>query len=285
MRTLKLPNKELFHYGLTGKFEAPFSEWKQEDSTLAEYELFVVTKGVFCLNDSQENYTLREGEYLLLPPSKAGKKDLRYADSAFYRLHFSTDSDKINVLQNEKAVVDEEAYFSIPQTGSIPKPEKIVVLMKQLQDAAKNKYPSLALDSMTTSVIAELYGQLQSPNKADTEVPAHKQIHSDIIDYIENNIEKNIKIADIAAHFGYNEKYLSHLFVELTGTTLKKFILNRKMDAANFMLIDSNKAISDIAKALGFSDSHNFSRAYKNITGLTPSDYRNAFARQIIYQD
>lgn len=221
---------------------------------------------------------------MLLPPSKSKKKDLRYADSAFYRLHFSTNSDELTVLQADNAVMDEEAYFSIPQTGSIPKPEKVVVLMKQLQDAAKNKYPSLALDSMTTSVIAELYGQLQSPVEADTEMTAQKQIHSDIIDYIENNIEKNIKISDIAAHFGYNEKYLSHLFAEITGTTLKKFILSRKIDAANFMLADSNKAILDIAKSLGFSDSHNFSRAYKKMTGLTPSEYRNAFAGRIMYQ-
>lgn len=158
MKNLNLPNKELFHYGLTGKFEAPSSEWRQEDSELAEYELFVVTKGTFCLNYYQENYTLKQGEYLLLPPSKSRKKDLRYADSAFYRLHFSTDSDELTVLQADNNVMDEEAYFSIPQTGSIPKPEKVVVLMKQLQDAAKNKYPSLALDSMTTSVIAEITG-------------------------------------------------------------------------------------------------------------------------------
>lgn len=284
MKTLNLPNKELFHYGLTGKFEAPSSEWRQEDSELAEYELFVVTKGTFCLNDYQENYTLKQGEYLLLPPLKSRKKDLRYADSAFYRLHFSTDSDELKVLQAGNTGMDEEDFFSIPQTGSIPKPEKVVVLMKQLQDAAKNKYPSLALDSMTNSVIAELYGQLQSPVEADTEMTAQKQIHSDIIDYIENNIEKNIRISDIAVHFGYNEKYLSHLFAEITGTTLKKFILSRKIDAANFMLADSNKAILDIAKSLGFSDSHNFSRAYKKMTGLTPSEYRNAFAGRIVYQ-
>lgn len=44
-------------------------------------------------------------------------------------------------------VTDPEAFFTIPQTGKIPKPEKVAVLMKQLQDEVKNKYPALTLDS------------------------------------------------------------------------------------------------------------------------------------------
>lgn len=285
MKTLNLPSTELFHYELTRKYESPASEWKQEDSSLAEYELFIVTKGTFFLNNNHENYTLKQGEYLLLPPSKSHKKTLRYADSVFYHLHFSTNSDTSIMKQTDNKGINDKGCFTIPQTGSIPKPEKIVVLMKQLQYAAKNKSSSLALDSMTTSVIAELCDQLQTSISTDKDLPIHKQIHADIVDYIENNISKNLRISDIAAHFGYNEKYLSHMFAELTGITLKKFILSRKIESANFMLADSNKTIADIARELGFSDSHNFSRTYKHFSGLTPSEYRNAFAGHILFHE
>lgn len=97
------------------------------------------------------------------------------------------------------------------------------------------------------------------------------------------HIAENIKVTDIAQHFGYNAKYLSHLFAEFTGMSLKQFILNQKMDTASFMLTDSNQSINDIARALGFSDSHNFSRTYKRVTGLTPSEYRNAFEKRLLY--
>ena len=62
-----------------------------------------------------------------------------------------------------------------------------------------------------------------------------KQIYLDIIDYIQTNIYRNIKISEIADAFGYNPKYLSHLFAEIRGIPLKQFILSQKMDAANFM--------------------------------------------------
>jgi AraC-like DNA-binding protein len=97
------------------------------------------------------------------------------------------------------------------------------------------------------------------------------------------NLSKNIKVSDVATHFGYNEKYLSHLFGEISGIPLKHLITQRKMEAANFMLTDTNTPIAVIAKSLGFLDSHNFSRAYKKFTGLTPSEYRNAFAKRLLY--
>lgn len=49
------------------------------------------------------------------------------------------------------------------------------------------------------------------------------------------------------------------------------------------MLTDTNQSISDIAKTLGFSDSHNFSRTYKKLTGLSPSEYRNTFSKRLLY--
>jgi AraC-like DNA-binding protein len=55
------------------------------------------------------------------------------------------------------------------------------------------------------------------------------------------------------------------------------------MDAANFMLADNDKTVSQIASDLGFSDVHNFARAYKKYTGLTPSEYRNAFAKRMLF--
>ena len=93
----------------------------------------------------------------------------------------------------------------------------------------------------------------------------------------------NIKISDIADEFGYNPKYLSHLFVEIRNIPLKQFIISQKMDAANFMLADNDKTVSQIASDLGFSDVHNFARAYKKYTGLTPSEYRNAFAKRMLF--
>lgn len=155
--------------------------------------------------------------------------------------------------------------------------------MKQLQDIVKSNYPSVSLDAMVTSIMTELYGELVLSASSFTDPADRKQIYLDIIDYIQTNLYRNIKISEIADAFGYNPKYLSHLFAEIRGIPLKQFILSQKMDAANFMLSDGDKAVTEIAAQLGFSDVHNFARAYKKLTGLTPSEYRNAFAKRMLF--
>lgn len=92
-----------------------------------------------------------------------------------------------------------------------------------------------------------------------------------------------MKVEDIAFHFGYNEKYISYLFKEHAGIALKQYILNTKIELANFYLSDTNKPIVTIAKELGFNNNHNFTTVYKKTMGITPSQYRDAYAKRMLY--
>lgn len=281
MRILSLPSNQMLQHVITGKFKAPSAEWKHELFNLVDYELFVMTEGVLYLSYNEENFTVKAGEYLLLPPANSWRQGFKESYCSFYWLHFSLPKSCKSADNNTD--IGSDHTFTLPQSGTIPKLEKMVVLMKQLQDSVKTNYPELTLNAMTTSIITELYGQLCLNTPIQTKTVSQKQIHSDIIDFIQLNISKNIKVSDVAANFGYNEKYLSHLFSEISGISLKQLIMQRKMEAANFMLTDTNTSIAEIAKSLGFADSHNFSRAYKKYTGLTPSEYRNAFATRLLY--
>jgi AraC-like DNA-binding protein len=272
MECIFLPYQEFYKYAFTGKFKALNDKWQHERCCLREYELFVVTEGTLFLQYNRKKYTVHEGEYLLLPPTNTFREGYKKAYSSFYWLHF--EARPINP--------EDELSIRIPVYGKLPAPGKITVLMKQLQDIVKNSYPRISLDTMTTNVITELYGQLEVIKNV-TPSRDKKQIYLDIIDYIQTNLSGDLSIEHIATEFGYNPRYLSHLFTQLCGIPLKQFILNQKVDAANFMLSDNNTSITDIALKLGFSDVHNFSRTYKKLTGMTPSEYRNAFAKRLLY--
>ena len=284
MNILCLPTKQIYSYIMTGKFKAPSSEWKHQNFQLTDYELIVMTEGTLYLNYNSENFIVKNGEYLLLPPSSSWRQGIQPSYCAFYWLHFTTQPGNLPLVLTPDAVLPPPPqYFTIPQTGIIPKPEKVVILMKQLQDIVKNKYPAIALDAMSTSILTELYGQLTLIPPVENYSENQKQIYYDIMDYVKTNISRNIKISEIAAAFGYNEKYISHRFVEICGIPLKQYILKTKIEQANYMLTDTNKSIAEIAKELGYSDSHNFSRTYKKITGLSPSEYRNTFSKRLLY--
>ncbi|SFC43106.1 AraC-type DNA-binding protein [Butyrivibrio sp. YAB3001] len=283
---LIFPGKNPLHYLRSGKFVALSSDWKHlKMPLLCDYELIVVTEGTLYLEYMEIDFTVNAGEYLILPPSKSMREGFKKSYCAFYWVHFTADIEPFPAIidSDEFPAYQKHGCFIIPQTAPIPRFEKIAIEMKQLQDLERNNYPDMTLDVMTTAIIAMLYGQFTAENTLEKDPLGQKQIYSDIADYIKRNISKNIKIGEIADTFGYSPKYLSHLFSEIHGSSLKQFVISQKMDTACFLLTDSNKSITEIASAVGFSDVHNFSRTFKATIGLTPSNYRNTFAKRLLY--
>lgn len=108
MRILNLPARQLFHYVLTGKFKAPNADWKHEHFYLGEYELFVMTEGTLYLSYHGDDFTVKQGEYLLLPPCNSWRQGFKSAYSSFYWLHFSVSGD-YPIEQSPDMVTDPEA--------------------------------------------------------------------------------------------------------------------------------------------------------------------------------
>ena len=280
------PNDQLFHYLRSGKFKALSADWKHEKLPLQiDYELIVMTEGTLYIKYMDEEFTVEKGEYLILPPSDSLREGLKKAYCSFYWLHFTVDLGAFpaRIYSEEAPAYQRAGCILMPQCAPVPRSEKIAVQMKQLQDLTRNDYPDITLNALTTAIITELYGQLSVEPTHEADPLGKNQIYSDIVDYVHRNISRNIKISEIADSFGYSAKYLSHLFTEIRGISLKQFIMAQKMETASFYLTDSDAGISEIAEKLGFSDVHNFSRAFKNATGLSPSTYRNTYAKRLLY--
>lgn len=295
MNVYELNVSSPLHYHLTGKFIAPSDHWKHLDMPLKEYELFVMTDGVLYLSYDNIHYTVHKGEILLLPPlpdDRNHRKGYKKSQCSFYWLHFTESvippwgiSPVVipGPLHEHYPYPVPDHTLAIPVQASILNQEKLIVMLKQLQDSVRNHYDSITLDYMATAVLCELHSQLYREfNARNSTRSSTKQVYFDIIEYIRLNSTKNLKVSDVAKHFGYNQKYLSHLFSHISGLSLKQFIMNVRMDTANYMLSDTNASIAEIAASLGFSDSHNFSKAYKKIAGMTPSEYRNAFSKRVL---
>lgn len=97
------------------------------------------------------------------------------------------------------------------------------------------------------------------------------------IDYIYENLHKNLSIKDIAEFFGLNPSYLSKLFLKETGITIKDFVTNAKIRTAENMLKYSDFSYLDISLAMGFSSQSAFISVFKKVKGITPKKYREQF--------
>jgi AraC-like DNA-binding protein len=274
-------NKPL-KYNLTGKFQAPSSEWMHFARYMQDYELIVVTEGTAYLMVNENKFAVEKGEFLLIPPS-ARQAGYKKSSCAFYWLHFTSDH-PVNSWKSEEDPKElTENHIYIPEYGKLFKPEKLIVMMKQLQDNVRTYHNSLHNNYVCTTILSEIFSQFYAKDtQNDTDIKK-KQLFNDIQDYINWNKNNEIKVSAIADHFGYNKKYISSLFSTIAGVTLKQYIIREKIELAKYLLCDTNLDINEVAYQSGFSDSHNFMKTFKRTVGLTPTQYRNAYASRLLY--
>ena len=96
-----------------------------------------------------------------------------------------------------------------------------------------------------------------------------------IKNYIEENLLHEFSMADLAAVFNYNEKYLGRIFKERTGITIKEYCNLSKIGEAKLLLANTTLSITAIATQVGYNNVTYFDRLFKRITGLSPQEYRN----------
>nr|WP_296906358.1 response regulator [uncultured Marvinbryantia sp.] len=92
--------------------------------------------------------------------------------------------------------------------------------------------------------------------------------------YIENNIDRQITLTDLADYFHMNSSYISHLFKKETGTNLFDYITMRKMECAQKLLKDDRLLIGDIARMVGYEDQRYFCHVFKKNVGMTAQNFR-----------
>lgn len=272
----------------TGNSEViPYSPTSNTADASSEYYLILVTQNTLRLHTPSFPLAAASGEYLLLPSAvwnpialSDSSSDLLDSDACSFRwLCFSCPT--AFSLSERIGSACPPDHILLPSHGTLPHPQKIILLLRQLQDSTSSDYAPHYRDYLSTLILCEVFHQQQMASRRDSgfseQSDAKKQLYFEIIDYISGSIDKDLKVIAIAKHFGYNEKYISRYFKELSGLSLKQYILRQKIERANVLLGDTKLTITCISRSLGFSDYHNFIRAYKSITAMTPSEYRKLY--------
>lgn len=94
-----------------------------------------------------------------------------------------------------------------------------------------------------------------------------------ICDYLMENVENALSSADIQKKFFISESSLQKLFQNKVGCGVIQHFQRMKIDRAKELIREKELNFSEISERLSFSSIHYFSRRFKAITGMTPSEY------------
>ncbi len=92
--------------------------------------------------------------------------------------------------------------------------------------------------------------------------------------YINEHMAEEISREEIAAYVSLSENYLSKIFKKETGYSISDYVLLRRMTQAKTLLIETTYSVSEIALAVGYSNSAYFIKMFKREVGKTPNEYR-----------
>ncbi len=97
---------------------------------------------------------------------------------------------------------------------------------------------------------------------------------NDMIKYIEEHSDEPLTVGSIAERFYVTPSYFAHFFKKKAGKSVIQYLNDVRILKARLMLEQEDMSVSEIATAVGFDDINYFSRKFKQLTGLTPTEYR-----------
>lgn len=78
----------------------------------------------------------------------------------------------------------------------------------------------------------------------------------------------------LVEHLGKDYHYLSHLFSASEGLTIEKFTIRQKVERAKELISYAELSMAEVAQQLGYSSPAHLSRQFRQVTGLTPTDFQ-----------
>lgn len=95
-----------------------------------------------------------------------------------------------------------------------------------------------------------------------------------VIDYIEDNLEEQLSLDEIAKEAGYSKFHLDRVFTKHVGCTIYKYIQTRRLTVAAEKLVNTNKPIVEIAYEANYKSQQSFTLAFRQLYGSPPREYR-----------
>ena len=188
---------------------------------------------------------------------------------AFFREYLpalSMDPDMFRFFLDPQTDKFSDEFIHLPFEKASP--VRTLLEMMVIEYANKKQDTQLILKPMVLTLfmhIARRYRMVKTKN-----VPV--ALPELILQFI-NSHPESVTLNDIAAHFSYHPNYVSSLLHRKTGKTFSEIVLEKRMERAAILLKGTTLSVEEIAAMLGYSNTSNFYKAFRDYYGKTPREF------------
>lgn len=177
-------------------------------------------------------------------------------------------------LKQEFPEIDNYYFLIDEQHKSYLKLIDAILRMSESYKKQENWY-DLELRSILYEILFILFKDFKKLKTTEyIQDERHAEQYKEIIAYMNRHFCENIKMYDVASHFGYSVEYFSRSFKKYMGVNFKSYLTQMKVHYGKSLLTETEESILKIALTCGFSDEKAFIREFKKIFHQTPLKYR-----------
>jgi len=101
-----------------------------------------------------------------------------------------------------------------------------------------------------------------------------------VIEYIQQNLDKELTLAELAALVYMSPYHFARLFKLSTGVPPHRFVIRQRIARASAILATQDLSIAQISRLVGFGTASHFTTVFRRVTGITPKGYRTGYIRE-----
>jgi AraC-like DNA-binding protein len=162
------------------------------------------------------------------------------------------------------------------QIGAAPPLPELMVL-GELAQAAANGSSDIGLDELGHLLASRLVEVVSGKAAKSVKVTARDRRRAvEAALWLDAHSDRPIELEDAAAQAGVSPFHFLRLFSSVLGVTPHQYLVRSRLRHAARLLVDDDKAVTDIAYDVGFADLSNFTRTFHRAAGVSPLKFRQA---------
>ncbi len=264
------------------------SKWNYKNVISPYFRIYLIDEGIGEIRNASAKISLEPG-YLYIIPSFT-LCDLVCHDylSQYFVQFFEESSDGISLFENNRSVVKVKAteidilnfrrLLEINPGRGInrsdnPRIYEKNIYYKEYQEL--NNRQSMSTFTETHGILLQFVSRFLTQTTfkyMDTgSVPA-KILN--IISYIQLNLNHDLSVTHLAQRVNLHTEYFSRLFQRHTGERPVKYVNEKRIERAQYLMVTTQMTFTEIAVQTGFENVFYFSKIFKKITGMSPRNYK-----------
>ena len=267
-----------------------------------DIEIIHVLKGKLVVRCLANSYTIHEGEILIICPTSIHEIFDEPSGERFYiqanmsGFQFLSEMDTAYSIMNPAVLITKEQFPDIydrvaadidsirqiyhPENDSNENSDSAA---QDLQSVERTALPFMAetqIYALLLDILSVVAVECRGQN-GDTDSDIHpassrnQRAMQDACKYISIHFSEPISLESVAEHEGFSKYHFERIFKQFTGMTFYQYVTKLRLSYAQQLLGDRGLAITEIALRSGFSGGSTFTRAFRQATGLTPSEFRD----------